>query len=241
MNSNTTSYAYDNLGQLTRVNDQRANETWTFAYDRGGNILTKSSYAYPEVTPYVPLETINYTYDTIWKDKLASYNGNAITYDNIGNPLTYDGWTFAWRAGRQLVSMNKTGTSASFDYNADGLRVRKTVNGTVTDYTLHGKQVVHMKKGADSLHFFYDAEGRPSMIDHNGSRYGLIHNLQGDIIAIIDGSGTQVVEYSYDAWCKPPHQNRYLGNYIGHPEPLPLPGLCLRRRNGAVLPPQPVL
>ena len=29
-----------------------------------------------------------------------------------------------------------------------------------------------------------------------------MHNLQGDIVAIIDDSGTQVVEYTYDAWGK---------------------------------------
>lgn len=28
-----TTYAYDALGQLLRVNDQRAGTTWTYAYD----------------------------------------------------------------------------------------------------------------------------------------------------------------------------------------------------------------
>ena len=33
---------------------------------------------------------------------------------------------------------------ASFVYNENGLRVQKTVNGVVTNYTLHGKNVVHI-------------------------------------------------------------------------------------------------
>jgi hypothetical protein len=66
--------------------------------------------------------------------------------------------------------MTKAGTTATFLYNAEGLRVRKTVNSTVTDYTLNGKQVVHLKQGTNNLHFFYDAHGRPSSVDLNGTK-----------------------------------------------------------------------
>ena len=58
------------------------------------------------------------------------------------NTKTDGTWTYTWQAGRQLASLSKTGTAASFTYNADGLRIRKTVNSVATDYTLHGKQIV---------------------------------------------------------------------------------------------------
>ena len=90
-----------------------------------------------------------------WKDKLTAYNGAAITYDAIGNPLTDGTWTYTWQNGRQLQQMSKSGTTASFVYNAEGLRVRKTVNGTVTNYILHGKNIVHMTQGSNTLHFLY--------------------------------------------------------------------------------------
>ncbi len=36
------------------------------------------------------------------KDLLTSFDGQTITYDEIGNPLTYrDGMSFAWEKGRQ--------------------------------------------------------------------------------------------------------------------------------------------
>ena len=41
------------------------------------------------------------------------------------------------------------------------------------------------------------------MVDFNGSYYAYVHTLQGDIGAIIDNTGTKVVEYDYDAWGKP--------------------------------------
>ena len=42
--------------------------------------------------------------------------------------------------------------SASFVYNADCLRVQKTVNGVVTKYILHDKNITHIIRGNDELH-----------------------------------------------------------------------------------------
>ena len=161
-NSKTTYYVYDNLGQLIRVNDQNdttsgtTGTTWVYEYDRGGNILSKKRYAYTTGTVGTALQTISYTYgDSNWKDKLTQYNGATISYDNIGNPLTDGSWTYTWQNGRQLQQMSKSGTTASFVYNAEGLRVKKTVNGVDTNYTLHSKNIVHMTQGSNTLHFLY--------------------------------------------------------------------------------------
>ena len=43
---NTTTYAYDSFDQLVRENNQAAGKTWTYAYDDGGNIRSKTEYAY---------------------------------------------------------------------------------------------------------------------------------------------------------------------------------------------------
>ena len=67
-----------------------------------------------------------------------------IIRDAIGNPTNDGTWSYTWEKGRQLKQMSKSGTTATFLYNADGLRVRKTVNGVVTNYTLHGKNIFHM-------------------------------------------------------------------------------------------------
>ena len=41
------------------------------------------------------------------------------------------------------------------------------------------------------------------MVEFNGALYSYIHNLQGDIVGIVDSAGSLVVEYKYDAWGKP--------------------------------------
>ena len=118
--------------------------------------------------------------------------------------------------GRQLKSMSKAGETATFTYNADGLRIKKvcTTTGT-TNYTLHGKNVVHMSNGSNNLHFFYDALNRPAVVVFNGTAYGYVHNLQGDVIAIVNSTGTKVVEYTYDAWGKPINKTGSMASTLG--------------------------
>ena len=209
--------------QLIRVNDPTdttggaTGTTWTYEYDYGGNILSKSMYAYTTGTLGTADETINYTYgNSNWKDKLTAYNGTTITYDAIGNPITDETWTYKWKNGRQLKEMSKGTVGAEgymrieYCYNAEGLRIQKittetTASGTTTtttDYILHGKNIVHLTQGDDELHFFYDASNKPAIVDFNDTKYGYVQNLQGDVIQIIDANGAVVVEYTYDAWGK---------------------------------------
>ena len=237
LNGKWTGYTYDELGQLIQVNDHsdtRSGEngtTWTYSYDLGGNILKKERFAYADTT--TPLETVTYTYgDANWRDKLTAVNGNAIAYDAIGNPLNDGTWTYTWQNGRQLQKMQKSGVTAEFVYNADGLRVQKTVNGVATKYTLHGKNVVHMTSGADELHFFYDAQNRPAVVVYNGTAYAYVKSLQGDIVAILDENGNTVVSYGYDAWGAPLWCTGELAETLGKVQPFRYRGYVFDEETG---------
>ena len=237
LNGKWTGYTYDELGQLIQVNDHsdtRSGEngtTWKYTYDLGGNILKKERFAYADTT--TPLETVTYTYgDANWRDKLTAVNGNAIRYDAIGNPLSDGTWTYTWQNGRQLQKMQKSGVTAEFVYNADGLRVQKTVNGVATKYTLHGKNVVHMTSGTDELHFFYDAQNRPAVVVYNGVHYAYVKNLQGDVIAILDAAGNVVVSYAYDAWGAPIGKSGALAETLGTVQPFRYRGYVFDEETG---------
>ena len=52
----------------------------------------------------------------------------------------------------------------------------------------------------ETMHFHYDAQGKPSMLMYNGTRFGYVYNAQGDVIGIITGGLTEKVKYTYDAW-----------------------------------------
>ena len=117
-------------------------------------------------------------------------------------------------------------------YNADGLRVQKTVNGVVTGYTLHGKNVVHMTKGNDELHFFYDAQNRPAVVVYNGTAYAYVKSLQGDVIALLDGTGNVVVSYVYDAWGMPIGKSGTLTETLGTLNPFRYRGYVFDEETG---------
>ena len=195
-------YAYDYLGQLVRHDDAAANKSFYYTYDEGGNITKKREYAYTTGTLSNPTSTINYTYDTTWKDKLISYNGNAITYDEIGNPLTYNGYTFSWQKGRQLATISGNGVELSFKYNADGLRTEKTNGTTTTQYYYSGAVLLAQYSGGNYLKFLYSADGELIGFMKNNTPYYYIKNQQGDILYIYDNTGSLMSEYRYDAWGK---------------------------------------
>ena len=177
-------------------------------------------YAYTTGTPGTVQQIVSYAYgDADWKDKLTRYNGVDIACDAIGNPIHDGVWAYTWENGRQLRRMACDATIAEFVYNADGLRMQKTVNGVTTNYTLHGKNIVHMTKGNAELHFWYDAQNRPAIVEFNGTKYGYLYNLQGDVIGLIDSANTEVVKYTYDAWGKPLSVTGSLANTIGYYNP----------------------
>ena len=186
------------------------NKTLTYQYDTGGNILSKKEYAYTTGTLGTPTKTVNYSYDDEnWKDKLTAYDGKTITYDEIGNPLTYDGYTYTWEGGRRLKGITGNNNTISYKYNDEGIRTEKTVNGVITTYILNGDSVLLETTGDEKIHYTYDSSSNLiSMNIISGSNpsingeYYYIRNLQGDIIGLIDKNGNEVVSYTYDTWGK---------------------------------------
>ena len=140
-------YSYDNLNQLVYAMSGQDDYCIKYTYDSAGNILTKKTYpaVYNSLEDEADKEkllisTVKYTYDSTWKDKLISYNGKSISYDAIGNMLSFDSQTFSW-LGRRLMSYAKGGTTTNYTYNSDGIRTKKVSGSTTTDYCLNGTQV----------------------------------------------------------------------------------------------------
>ena len=138
-------YTYDSQNQLTseayyKSGEAEAYITYNYTYDTAGNLLTVSQKKGNTTTL---LQT--YTYgDAQWHDLLTAVNGQAITYDASGNPLSYGGWSFGWQNGRQLKTASKTSDGKTetleYAYDADGIRTSKTYTvetfTQVPDYTV---------------------------------------------------------------------------------------------------------
>ena len=226
--TNTTTYTYDKANQLIQENNQAAGKTWVWTYDNAGNILSKTEYDHTDTANSSDGATVSYRYDnTNWRDLLTSVGGKTITYDGIGNMLTYNGSTFTWAHGRELLSLTKNGVTWTNTYNADGIRTKRTNGSTTYNYVYNGSSLSQMTivtgtgdtAVTKTLNFVYDASGSPMAVVYNGTTYYYVTNLQGDVIAILDSNGNTVVQYTYDAWGRL-LSNEPAANSIGNLNPL---------------------
>jgi len=211
VNGTEIRYVYDDMNQLVREDNGLLNKTIVYTYDNAGNILSKVTYALTaeSVTPTSPTSTVNYSYaNSEWGDLLTTYNGSAITYDAIGNPLTRGSYTYTWE-GRRLVGLTYgSTTTVSYEYNADGLRTSKTVNGTEYNYYYSGDRLISETFGNAMIVYIYDAFGTPMGMKYRTTAYAedvwdsyiFETNALGDVVTIYNLSGTKLVSYSYDAY-----------------------------------------
>ena len=222
-------YQYDSLGQLVREDNRPLNYSYVYHYDYAGNLTSKVRYAFTTGALGAAQKTDTYTYgDATWGDLLTKFNWDEIEYDEIGNPIkigSYDEaagrWDYYYELqweGRQLKryeyfelyfdDIYYNDYLVEFTYNADGIRTSK--NGR--QYLLNGSQIFgeQWKEGRFEhlLIYLYDENGSPIGLKFRKVQYQadvfdcffFEKNLQGDIIAIYNASGTKIGTYTYDAW-----------------------------------------
>ena len=198
------------LGQLIREDNELLDKTYVYTYDNAGNITSKKTYAFTYFSNLgTPISTKNYGYSAYgWGDLLTSYGGTQITYDDIGNPLSYyTGQEFSWQ-GRQLSSVVDGSDTYTFVYNDQGIRTSKTKNGVTTTYYLNGSQIMAEETNGNITVYVYDASGMPIGMQYHGANYSANtwdtywyeKNLFGDIVAVYGNDGTKLISYTYDAW-----------------------------------------
>lgn len=218
-------YTYDEANQITRVDDNIQSKTYVYQYDKGGNRVSEKIYAYTlsDTLGTVQQEIVSEYENIVWDDLLTSYNGKEITYDNAGNPLTYDGQTYSWN-GKQLTMIKAAdGSKTVFSYDANGLRTKKSqynADGTLSYYVEYiwsdGKIVSQyltvimyvtyngstksVPIGPIPSKIIYDENGISQGFTCGEATFGFVRNLQGDVIAMVDMEGNIVMEYSYDPW-----------------------------------------
>ena len=218
----SASYTYDAQNQLTGETNQKG--SYIYTYDTYGNIRSVSG---AESHTY----TYTYTYgDSEWLDLLTAYDGKAITYDTIGNPLSYyngSRYTFTWQNGRQLASATVGGKTYNYQYDADGIRTRKTnYDGGYTEYyVVEGLPVAEQRFKSNGtkqyiLRYLYDESNSPvgfgiyypTASSPYWQYYYFGKNIQGDVIALYRSDynsssqsyyPTLVATYSYDPWGTP--------------------------------------
>ena len=231
VDSSYWNYSYDSLGQLRFASEYQSNgvasNRYKYFYDNAGNL---TSWVIQDNSGTVTKVSHTYSYDDAdWLDLLTAFDGETITYDGVGNPLSYyngSRYTFTWQNGRQLASTNVGGVTYNYQYDASGIRTRKTnFDGGYTEYyVVEGLAVAEDRFRANgtkqyTLRYLYDESNSPVGF---GIRYATSSsywqyyyfgkNIQGDVIALYRSDynsssqsyyPTLVATYSYDPWGTP--------------------------------------
>ena len=163
------------------------------------------------VTPAGTCTSFVYSYtNSAWGDLLTNSRGFNITYDEIGNPTSYYNgieYTFTWE-GRRLKTASHGSYGYTFEYDDEGMRTYKERNGIKTYYYYDGDRLIAEQRSTCLFIFVYDASGSVVGYQYRENSYAAgvwdtfwyEKNLQGDVVAVYNGSGVKLVSYVYDAY-----------------------------------------
>jgi len=165
-------FSYDFLDRLTSVSGAYSA---SFSYDEIGNILTRNG--------------VSYSYDGTQPHAVDSVGGTSYSYDNNGNMTARGSQTITWDQENRPVSISG---GATFVYDGDGNRVKKTEGGETilyinkyyeknlttgnitTSYYLSGR-LVAQREGTTLRYVHQDhLTGTALMTDTNGDSLGTI-------------------------------------------------------------------
>ncbi len=206
--------AYDALGRLTGF----ARGVLTNSANNGGKLDTVSG---PTNTQSWSLDALGNwngtTKDGVTTSKTfnAANQANTATFDNNGNTLTDSGKTYTYDAWNRLKSVRDSSGTVVAGYAYDALDRRVVeVNSTTTKfiYFTPGGQVIEERTGGlaagnVSTQYVWGVTGALVLRDSyssgvlsTSSRLYALNNANGDIMALVDPSGTVQERYAYDAY-----------------------------------------
>ncbi len=191
-------YTFDVASQLTQIqihNGTAEVGRIDYAYDTGGRRISQSG---TWARTGLPMALASTVHDA--NNRLTQHNGVALTHDTNGNMTALGPDTYSWNARNQLVGISGAST-ASFQYDALGRRVGKTVNGTATSFLHDGWQIVRETQGTEATGYLtglaLDEVYRRST--PTGSHDYLTDAL-GSILGLADSSQAITTSYTYEPY-----------------------------------------
>ena len=144
-------YAYDAATRVTSISYKQNGTTvlgdLTYEYDKAGN-RTKIGGSFARTG--LPQAIASTAYNAA--NHQTTFGDKTLTYDNNGNLQTITDsngtTTYTWNARIQPAGISGPGMSATFVYDGLGLRVKKTINGTLTEFLYDGVNPVQETSGA---------------------------------------------------------------------------------------------
>ena len=209
-----TNYTYDNASRLLNLEHlnpaQAILESLSYVYDPNGNRTSTNRQAINLPLPNTVTNTsynqanqmITFTPSTgSVKNMTYDENGNMTSVTNSCGTTTYD-----WDARNRLVGIDGykpdcTPLTASFEYDALGRRIEKTINGRTIQHLYDGLDIVQeIENGVVSVNYIRTLnidEPLARIKADTAVRYYQTDAL-GSIIALTDETGAIKTQYTYD-------------------------------------------
>jgi RHS repeat-associated protein len=223
----TSNFTYDELNNLTRINEDNVNtrvfaydergfliyEAWpedwaqnTYTYDYSGNILTISgsrnlSFTYETTTPSTLKRLIQAGSEYI--DYLGTSLLPSSIYTKSSSGLPQNVANLSWQ-GKRLISYITPTKNCLYTYDDQGLRLSKSINGNETRYTYFNGLLTIERYNNITIRYRYDANnlvyGFTYEDGNNITEFFYDRDVLGLINGIFDSLGNVVVTYTYDAY-----------------------------------------
>jgi RHS repeat-associated protein len=181
----TESYTVDALGRLTSVT-YPGGVTESYTYDAHGNRVTKTAGG----------QTTNYTYDDA--DQLVSEGSVGYTYDAAGNLTGRGTDTFTWDWANRLTAASVGGTTTSYAYDGDDVRVQKTQGMATTTYLWDRESGLPLLVD-DGTSGYVHADGVLAQVSGGAPRY-LLGDALGSVRGASDADGALIGSADYEVF-----------------------------------------
>jgi YD repeat-containing protein len=178
--------AYDNAGRMTNLTLPNgvsmtygydlASRLTSITYTKGSTNLGDVSYSYDAAGQRIgvtgafartnfPAALTSATYNA--DNELTKWGSISLTYDANGNILSDGTNTYSWDARNQLSTLTKSRTTNSFQYDAYGRRIQKTVGGVATSFLYDGANPVEELSGTNAISQLADRLRRRPILEPN--------------------------------------------------------------------------
>jgi len=187
-----TAYAYNEQNRLLSTTEVKPAETQVvkYTYDNNGNMTLKATEITKKVDPLNPVAP------SFGAFIYGQENSNPAIANILSGTAkyTYDVWN-------QLIRVTSGSSDMEYQYNGDGLRVKKTSsNGQSTLYVYEYDQVVLETDGSgkETARNIYGLNLLTRTVGTD--KYYYLYNGHADVTALVDAAGQVKGTYYYDAF-----------------------------------------
>ena len=216
--SDSVTFDYDAAGHLVRTTQPNgivtdydydlSSRLIGITYKRGSTVLGDLTYTYDAAgrrgvmggtfaRTGLPQSMASAAYNDA--NQLTQKGSTVFSYDANGNLIGDGTNTYTWNARNQLTSISGPSVNASFQYDAFGRRINKTVNSVSTSYLYDGYNVVQELSGATPTANLLvgGLDGIFARTDGSGTFAHLRDGL-GSTLGLTDSNGVVQTSYTFE-------------------------------------------